>query len=1309
MKNLVPQFIIEQFIQGHFHGRFHAATLFVDISGFTAITNVFMRQGKEGGEAMADMMQAVFDPLVQAVYTQGGFITGFAGDAFTAVFPTDTPREPHAFYRVLTAAVTMQQYLRDNPTQQTSYGDFHFSIKIGLAEGSVEWGIVGEHDFEDMAHLGEFTHAFYFRGTAIDGCAEAEQQAVPGEILLAHHLYLELVNHVRAVGRGKFWQVTAVTVPLSPPQRTYTLPFDQELLTTFIPEIILQQQARGEFRHVTTLFLNLRDIYTNEQLAPFIQTIFKLIKIYGGYLNTINFGDKGCTLLLFWGMPVSYENDIERTLNFVQALVQQTQVVFRAGITYRLMYAGFVGASQKRQEYSCYGRGINLAARLMEAAPWGEIWVDHALVQRGQQLFSFMPQGPISLKGFAEPQPVYVFSGSREEAHFHFRGRMVGRQRELARMAKFAHPLQNGRFAGLLIIQGEAGIGKSRLVNAFQRSNIWRQYSPPPQWFHSHADEILRQAFNPFRTFLKRYFQQSATVSAAVNKERFRRKLYQLIRHSSEPWQQNLVRVRPFLGMLIDLQWDDQDYTHIEGKARFDNVVMALQTLLQAESLRQPVILHIEDTHWLDGASWECLRQLSHTLANYPVGIILTARDSQTDTLTQFSVPITTINLTSLGEAGLAELAANLLGHPPSPRMVRLLVERSDGNPFFAEQILLYLREQEPPLSDVDPGLTAMLLPLDVRAILIARIDQLAQSVKEVVQRAAILGREFDVQVLSYLLHDMPNVHEKVLDAERASIWVAVNQLRYLFKHALLRDAAYDMQLQGRRRELHRLTAAVLEQIYTHELPSHYGELVYHYGQAQMEHEERHYAMLAAQQAIVNYAHEEALRYLNRALALTPTTDTRTQFALLLQREEVYHLQGKRDLQEIDLCQLSDLATEGSASQKGAALVRRARYADVISDYPASAAAAQAAIQVAAADKDQMVAANGRLHLGIALWRQGHYPEAVVQLNQALVCFQELEDQRDAATTRNFLGIIAYERGEYELSKANYQELLAIRRAAGDRVGEASTLSNLGAIANFQGDFTQAQTYFQQALTIRRETGHRQGEGALLLNLGVTKRNMGEYTAAQTYLEQSLPISREVGERTMESVVLMNLALLYHQMGAQETSVTYGHQALTMMRTLNGPLFYSATLTWLAHALTALDQFNEARQHYEEAITIRRMIGQTHIIIEPLAGLARIALAIGDDTQAYEYGKEMRRLLKRNPNLHGTEEPFRIYLTCYHGLHIGHDARAQQVLQVSYKLLQQRATTYTNENQRTTFLQISAHQDLIQTWLSSQKPFSSQS
>ncbi|MCI0729843.1 MAG: adenylate/guanylate cyclase domain-containing protein, partial [Chloroflexi bacterium] len=175
-----------------------------------------------------------------------------------------------------------------------------------------------------------------------------------------------------------------------------------------------------------------------------------------------------------------------------------------------------------------------------------------------------------------------------------------------------------------------------------------------------------------------------------------------------------------------------------------------------------------------------------------------------------------------LAAADLEQLATEVLGTAVAPGLVKILVERSDGNPFFVEQILFYLREQGLLFAD-DKGaqdvhtLPDRALPTDVRTLLTARLDRLTQEVKEVVQTAAVLGREFEVAVLAHILREDQALFNKIQAAEKTAIWTSLNELRYLFKHVLLRDAAYEMQLRTRRL-LHQLAAEAIEWLHAAEL-----------------------------------------------------------------------------------------------------------------------------------------------------------------------------------------------------------------------------------------------------------------------------------------------------------------------------------------------------------------------------------------------------------------------------------------------------------------------------------------------------------
>jgi hypothetical protein len=268
--------------------------------------------------------------------------------------------------------------------------------------------------------------------------------------------------------------------------------------------------------------------------------------------------------------------------------------------------------------------------------------------------------------------------------------------------------------------------------------------------------------------------------------------------------------------------------------------------------------------------------------------------------------------------------------------------------------------------------------------VLIARLDRLTQAVKEVVQTAAVLGREFAVQVLSRMLHDPLTLSAHLRAAEDAAIWSALSQLRYLFKHALLRDAAYDMQLRARLRALHQLAAESIQQLFAPDLAPHYAALAYHTEQAGLLPEAARWYKQAGEQAAGQYANQSAIAHFSKALALTPESEVVARRDILLARVDVLNLLGDRNAEEHDLDMLQMLAQHmADPSFQAQVAVRRMDYAWGTSNYAAVEALAPTAIALAQAAQDAQ--SEGRSHYlwGVTLRYQGVYDAAHTQFEQA--------------------------------------------------------------------------------------------------------------------------------------------------------------------------------------------------------------------------------------------------------------------------------------------------------------------------------------
>jgi predicted ATPase len=684
------------------------------------------------------------------------------------------------------------------------------------------------------------------------------------------------------------------------------------------------------------------------------------------------------------------------------------------------------------------------------------------------------------------------------------------------------------------------------------------------------------------------------------------------------------------------------------------------------------------------------------------------------------------LRLQTLDAEDLVRLVSRRLGLEPEdlPGSVADLVQRrAEGNPFFAEELVFALRDQGfLHLQTLQDGRTfctvdgdmdevTQTLPDTIQGLILARIDRLPPERQLILKTAAVIGRAFAYAPLSYVLQHQTAITEAPLklhldalaNLELTPLYAQEPELTYIFKHIITQEVAYETLLFSQRRALHRTVAEWYERSFgdgedTALLP-YLPLLVHHYHQARDGEKERQYARLAGEQAAAQFANAEAIRYVTRALALTPEDDPAARYALLMAREQVYALQGETEAQQRDIEALEALVAAADAPVWSAEVaLRRARYAEVTGHYPAMLTAAQVAIEQARAAGEPRCEAAGYLRWGRALWLQGDPQGSVRQLETSLVLARREGYGQIEADCLRSLGVIAYYQGEPARGTAYFEETLEIFRRIGDRRGEAGALNNLGVVFFNRGDYAKARAYYEQSLVILGMVGYRLGEGRTVGNLGIIAHYLGTYDEAITYYEQALSIYLEVGYRQGVSTVLSYLSLLFHHLGDHENALDYSRQALYLAQELNDSLSQGFALNNMGHALAGAGQFEEAAEAYARARDIRLEAGQRNVAVESIAGLACVRLAQGQVDAALAHAEEILDYLEDN-TLDGAIEPLRVHVTCHRVLRAQEDPRADELLARAHALLQQRAATITDAALRQTFLQnVPAHQEILQAW-----------
>jgi tetratricopeptide (TPR) repeat protein len=330
----------------------------------------------------------------------------------------------------------------------------------------------------------------------------------------------------------------------------------------------------------------------------------------------------------------------------------------------------------------------------------------------------------------------------------------------------------------------------------------------------------------------------------------------------------------------------------------------------------------------------------------------------------------------------------------------------------------------------------------------------------------------------------------------------------------------------------------------------------------------------------------------------------------------------------------------------------------------------------------------------LALW-QGNYHAVHAYHQDALGRCRIVGDRRGEGTALNGLGLLMLWQGDSTTARTLQEQALECYRIVGHQAGEGFVLTCLGHIALGQRSYTEALTFYTQALDLCRLIGDRFGESLALACIGYAPLQTGHYQQALSYYEQALSLHRAIGDRRGESDMLAQIGLVLHLLGDNTAAYERSHQALGIAEEMGNRPFQARALTFLGHAAVELERWEEAVTVYERALELRRALNQLLLALEPLSGLARIALRQGDLDQAQALCTEILAQLATG-TLDGMFEPLRVYLTCYHVHQATADPRADDVLSTASRLLHEWAATISDPQVRFSFLNhVKTHHEIM--------------
>jgi adenylate cyclase len=1312
--------------------RTSGVALFADIAGFTPLTEALDRAlgARRGVEAMTEQINRVYDALIAEVEHFGGSVIGFAGDSMTCWFndggwgtsaaqggvtdrswgpiPSDGSLIPNsqlptpAAPRAVACALALQQAMRAFAAIPLPGGTTTtLALKVAVASGSARRLAVGDPNVQLLDVLA---------GAPLTRAAIGEHLTRPGEVLLDEVTAAALDNAIQIAEwradaeSGERFAVLRTTDDRRPTIDDRALrwpvvgrPSSAQLRPWLLPAVYERHQAGlGDFltelRPVVALFLRFggidydADPDAGVKLDMFIRRVQQIVARYDGTLLQLTIGDKGSYLYAGFGAPAAHENDARRAAHTALAclalhgeleFVQPLQI----GLSQGVLRVGAFGSATRRT-YGAMGDDVNLAARLMSLAAPGEALVSarvHAALAAEPGMsrvegFALEPLAPISLKGMPEPLPIFRLANRRERAvrltEPAYALPMVGRQAELALIGERLELALVGQ-GQLVGITAEAGMGKSRLlaeaIRLARRKGL-RGFGGACQSYGTNTPYLV------WGPIWRAFFGLDPELPA--------RRQIRALEGLIADWAPDRIAALPLLGQLLNVPLQENDFTRtLEPQFRKSALHALLLDCLtaaarEAQAEGSGLLLVLEDLHWIDALSHELLEEIGRATQDLPILLLLAYRPPEllrlqtprVESLLHFTrvelAPLTDAEAEQAIRAKLAQLLPERKG-AATPTLIARIMAKAQGNPFYAEELLNYLRDRGIDTHDT-AAIERLDLPSSLHTLILSRIDQLSARQQATLKLASVIGRLFRFAHLhgAYPILGAPEPLRADLDElarlELTPLDTPEPELAYLFKHIVTQEVAYESLTAQARASLHEQLAAYMEQQAGDDIERYLDLLAYHYERSENLTKKREYLRRAGEAAAARYANDAAVDYLSRALDVTPIGDLAERWALLWARVRVLHLMGARTAEVQDLDALESLAEAFNDDMRRAEVgIQHARYAEAIAMYSEGAAIAARALKLAQAAGATATAAAAGQALGAALLRHGRFEQADVELAQAFVLAEQASLAEVAAECLSGRGVNAWARGDYQL--AHDLEIQAYERY--------------------------------------RAIGHRRGQGTAFGNLGEHARMYGDYASARTYYEQSIPILDDIGDRRYACMCHGNLALVANMQGAYAAARASAEQGLRLAREAGERFGEGSLMGVFGEALLGLGQLTEAVAAYQSAVDTLRELGLPHMATEPLAGLARVALTEGNPAQALMYVEEILAYVNSGGTLHGTNEPLRVYLTCYHVLQAIRDSRAAGVLETAYATLQEQASKIGDEALRRSFLEnVPYHHNIVAAW-----------
>ncbi|MGH3690476.1 MAG: ATP-binding protein [Microbacterium sp.] len=1019
----------------------------------------------------------------------------------------------------------------------------------------------------------------------------------------------------------------------------------------------------GERRIVTMLFCDVKgstamaEKLDPEEWAEIMNGAFEhLIAPVYRYEGTLArlMGD---AIFAFFGAPIAHEDDPQRAVMAGIEIIdgirtyrdkvkadRDLDLSVRVGINTGHVMVGQVG-SDLRLEYTAMGDAVNLAARMEQTAEPGTVQITGDTLRFVAPLFDVESRGAIEVKGKREPVPAYRVVGAKTHPGpvrgFRIGGRgspLVGRESEIAILRRAVAEALDGR-GQIVSLIGEAGLGKSRLIEETQKN--WAQHQPDDQrsiWDVRRIWEVWQcvsyDTTRPYAQY-RRMLARMAEISDTDPPDVVREKLLRTIDFAEE-WVEPHMRV---WRSLFGVQEPGEDA--LKGEA-FKHAIMELVPGSTRHAGSDPRLLVFEDLHWCDEASMDLLIETAKLVDELPCLFLFAFRpDRQAPSWrlkqwleVEYPHRSTEIVLRPLSDQESGVLIDELLPEEGRSDALRTqILERTEGNPLFVEEVAAAVIEQGP-----NDG-NRISVPNTLQALITARLDRLDEDTRRTLQLASVIGRSFSEPVLRAVSGYGVELDRKLSTLQRVGLideTARMPEREYAFHHSLTQDATYSTILLKGRRELHMRVAEVLEELYADRIEEFAPLLARHFQEAGDDERTLTYATIAGDNAARLYANVEAVSHYTSAIEAADRLGIGDEALrhLYLSRGRALELEGRFDDAVATYEELEQVAERAGnrAVVLEARMALTALFSTTTSRFDAERGRtlSEQALKLASELGDRAAESKALWNLmNLIVYGGGDLREAVEVGERSLAIARELDDHGQIAFTLNDLWHPYAGIGDLQSARATLEEARVFWRELGNDPMLSGSLANSSWLCHFAGEYEEALTLSEQAYGLAKNIGNPWGQALSLMPVCSIHADRGDLRKAMATMEECIALSQRAGFVAPQATTRADLGSFYAHLGDLERGFELVRLALDVAEKQH-PVGRAWVMGRKAELHVLAGELDEAEAAIAES-QVESHPDPVPYFASILLGLdrGRIALTRGNDAQAIEIANEVVGLVDR--------------------------------------------------------------------------------